>query len=366
MKILWLTWRDKQHPLAGGAEVVSSELGKRLVADGHEVIFLTGSFEGAAPEAIIDGYQVIRRGSRFSVYWHVYRHVRKHLADWPDLVVEEINTIPFFSRFYLPGPRILFFHQLCRQIWFYQMIFPLSVVGWLLEPLYLRLLGDERLVTVSESSRQDLARYGFDVNKISVISEGIQIEPADSVLTGKLERPTIVSLGAVRSMKRTLDQIKAFEIAKHEIPDLQLKLAGKPDGRYGKKILDYIEKSPFSKDIEYLGRVSHQKKRELMRTCHLITVTSVKEGWGLIVTEAASQGTPAAVYDVDGLRDSVKDGETGLVTSENPASLAEAVVALLTNTDLYKKLQHNAYTWSKEITFTKSYKDFTEVLEYDT
>ena len=39
MKILWLTWKDRKNPLAGGAEVVNEELAKRLVKDGHEVIF---------------------------------------------------------------------------------------------------------------------------------------------------------------------------------------------------------------------------------------------------------------------------------------------------------------------------------------
>ncbi len=46
MKILWLTWKDIKHPLAGGAEVVNEELAKRLAKDGHEVLFLVGGFEG--------------------------------------------------------------------------------------------------------------------------------------------------------------------------------------------------------------------------------------------------------------------------------------------------------------------------------
>jgi glycosyltransferase involved in cell wall biosynthesis len=363
MKILWLTWKDKQHPAAGGAEVVSSELGKRLVADGHELIYVTGSFAGAEPETVIDGYKVIRLGNRFSLYPKAYRYVRKHLHDWPDLVIEEINTIPFFSRFYLKKPRILFFHMLCRKIWFYQMIFPFSLVGWALEPFYLRLLGSDPVMTVSDSTRQDLVRYGFDQNNIKIISEGIQIPPAEK-LPEKFAKPTIVSLGALRSMKRTLDQIRAFEIAKKDIPDLQLKISGQSEGGYGDKVLDYIEQSPYKQDIEYLGRVSDQQKRDLMQASHAITVTSVKEGWGLIVTEAASQGTPAAVYDVDGLRDSVQHGRTGLVAHENPAALAAAITQLLGNQELYNDLQGNAYDWSKSITFNKSYQDFRGVLSW--
>ena len=58
MKILWLTWKDREHPLAGGAEVVNEELAKRLVADGHEVTFVVGGFQGGAASAKRDGIDI--------------------------------------------------------------------------------------------------------------------------------------------------------------------------------------------------------------------------------------------------------------------------------------------------------------------
>ena len=56
--------------------------------------------------------------------------------------------------------------------------------------------------------------------------------------------------------------------------------------------------------------------------------TSVKEGWGLIVTEAGSQGTPAIVYDVDGLRDIVVESETGVIfnSKNKPEELAKKII----------------------------------------
>ena len=100
-----------------------------------------------------------------------------------------------------------------------------------------------------------------------------------------------------------------------------------------------------------------------MQRAHVITVTSVKEGWGLIVTEAASQGTPAVVYDADGLRDSVRDGQTGLVTAPTPESMAQGVVHILEDKKIYRRLQKNAWQWSQEITFDKSYSDLKQVME---
>jgi len=363
MKILWLTWKDKEHPLAGGAEVVSSELGKRLVADGHEVLFVTGGFDGCAPETQIDGYKVVRVGGRVSAYWQTFRYVRKQLRDWPDLVIEEVNTVPYFSKFYLKKPRYLFFHMLSRKIWFHEMFFPLNFVGYVLEPFYLRLLRGDPVVTVSDSTRMDLAHQGFDRSDISIISEGIQISPVQNLTAvQKYTAPTLISLGSMRSMKRTLHQIEAFDIAKLSMPELKLKIAGASEGDYGKQVLQRIQQSPFASDIEYLGRVSQEQKRQLMQRGHVISVTSVKEGWGLIVTEAASQGTPAVVYNVDGLRDSVLHEHTGLITDEHPQHLARAIVHLLRDSSLYRQLQQNAYELSKHITFERSYRDFKETV----
>ncbi|HAO64415.1 TPA: glycosyltransferase family 1 protein, partial [Candidatus Taylorbacteria bacterium] len=137
MKILWFTWKDRKNPLAGGAEVVNEQLAKRLAADGHEVIFLVGGFEGFSQEEVVDGFKIIRVGGKWSVYFKACQYYKKHLKDWPDLVIDEVNTIPFFTKFYTKQKNILFVHQLCREIWFYQMFFPFSLVGYLIETLYL-------------------------------------------------------------------------------------------------------------------------------------------------------------------------------------------------------------------------------------
>src|SRR6185369_1248424 len=193
---------------------------------------------------------------------------------------------------------------------------------YLIEPLATRLLGRSgtSLITVSASTRRELESYGFAADKAHVISEGIELTPLYMLESAyKFARPTVLSLGGMRAMKRTLHQIQAFEIAKKRLPELQLKIAGDASGPYGQQVLQYIANSPYAADIEYLGKVSWQEKMQLMRSCHVITVSSVKEGWGLIVTEAASQGTPAVVYNVPGLRDSVRHNQTGIVTAEQPA-----------------------------------------------
>lgn len=368
MKFLWLTWKDYTHPDAGGAEVILRELAQRLVADGHQVTFLTVRHAGAKAHDWLDGIEVIRVGRNryFHSFQALFYYLRK-LRNRYDVVVEVINVAPYFCAWFKGRAQLhVFYHQLSRRNWFYEAPPPISYFGhYIMEPVATWLMARARapLITVSESTKRDLARYGWRHDQTHIISEGIELTPLESLAKAqKFDRPTVLSLGAFRSMKRTIDQIRAFEIAKHKLPALQMKIAGSSAGSHGAKVLRAIANSPFKEDIEYLGKVSLEDKLQLMRQAHVITVTSVKEGWGLIVTEAASQGTPAVVYDVDGLRDSVRHNQTGLVTPENPADLAGALIELLSNAQHYARLQKNAWEWSRLITFEQCYNDFKQAV----
>jgi glycosyltransferase involved in cell wall biosynthesis len=370
MKILWISWKDTSHPGAGGAEVVMHELSKRMIADGHEVTLLTARHAGAAKHDTIDSVKIIRVGNNRYIHpFAALRYYVKNLRNTFDIVIEDVNTAAYFSPFFKDSAQqVLFYHQLAREIWFLEAPTPMSHIGYhILEPLATRALSKPKVptITISDSTKKDLERFGFNPERIHIISEGTHLKPAKDISKiKKYSTPTMLSLGAMREMKRTLEQIKAFEIAKKDIPDLQLKVAGDTSGAYGQQVMDYIAKSPYNADIECMGRVSDEKKIELMQRSHFISVTSIKEGWGLIVTEAASQGTPAVVYDVDGLRDSVRNGKTGIVTRPTPSALAKGITQLLHMPQSeYETLRQTAWEWSTKITFEQSYKDLKKALQ---
>lgn len=369
MKILWLSWKDHEHPLAGGAEVVLRELNKRLVADGHEVTVLTKHHERVDKIDKNDGVTYLRVGTNRYVHsFQALKYYLQNLRGKYDMVIEVVNTAPYLAAMFGgKQPIYLFYHQLAHEIWTYETGFPLNSIGrYILEPTANRLLSRSSakgVITVSQSSKDDLEGHGFDPAKIHIISEGIELEPVKS-LDGikKYKVPTVLSLGALRAMKQTLHQIEAFERAKERMPKLRMKIAGAPDSTYGDKVLQRIKASKHAADIEYLGRVSKSDKIKLMQKSHLITVTSVKEGWGLIVTEANSQGTPAVAYDADGLRDSVRDEDTGyLATFGDPENLADKIVHALSDKERYERIRENAWRWSRDITFDQAYKDFRKV-----
>lgn len=372
MNILWITWKDSGHPEAGGAEVVCKELCQRLIKDGHSVTLLTSDYEGAGNGNMPKGVHILRAGK--SRYLHPFQaliYYIRHLRNKYDVVIEEVNGgAPYFCVFFgRRAKRVMLYHQLGRKNWLYEIKAPFSYLGYYaLVPTATRIVSWARvpLITVSKSTQDVLARHGFNPKNTTIISEGLHIEPLKD-LRGitKYPRPTVISHGSMRAMKRTIDQVKAFELAKKHIPNLQMKISGSSNTPYGKKVLDYIAKSPHREDIEYLGRTTDQQKIDLMQRSHAILVTSIEEGWGLIVTETNSQGTPAVVYNVDGLRDSVR-ADTGIVTADNPSALADGIVTLLQKDDVYETLRRNAWQWSKQITFNKSYEDFIKALGANT
>jgi glycosyltransferase involved in cell wall biosynthesis len=245
------------------------------------------------------------------------------------------------------------------------MIFPLSWIGYALEPLYLRIMSKkyQLALTESESTRKDLSRHGFSKDNVALFRVGMQLPPLTELPVVN-NYDMVLFLGAMRPMKRTLDAVKAFEVARDQDEHLRMVLAGDDKGPYAEKVLDYIKQSRHAEAIDVRGRVSDDVRRELLRQATVIVVTSIKEGWGLIVTEANSQGTPAIAYDADGLRDSIRHGKTGmLVKSGDHTAMGNAVASLIRDPETYALLRDNAWRWSREFTFENSYSDFTQALD---
>lgn len=364
MKVLWFSWKDIHHPLAGGAEAVSYNIMKRLAEDGHQVRLITARYAGSTTHEVVDGIEIFRVGNKLSVYPKAFFLFRRQMASWPDLMIDEMNTIPFGCALYSRQRSVLFTYQLARKVWFYQASFPISVIGYLFEPVYLLLMSRfyQTVLTESKSTCQDLQNFGFRESTIHLVRVGIEIKPTPIPLSKKTNQ-TILVLGAIRPMKQTLDAVKAFELARDNNPALKLILAGNNSGKYADMVQAYCKSSTHAKAISLLGRVSKDRKTDLLRQSALILVTSIKEGWGLIVTEANSQGTPAIAYNNDGLRDSIMDSKTGILTEPgNINDMANAINSILSAPEKLQAMSFAAYQYSQQFTYENSYDDFTRKL----
>lgn len=363
MNIVWFSWKDTKHPLAGGAEIITDVILRNLVLDGHQVTLLTARYSGSINKDKVNGYNIIRTGNRFTVYIRTCLWYFKNLRKTTDLLIDEMNTLPFFAKFFSrkSTKSVLFTHQLCRQVWFYQISLPIAVLGYLIEPIYLFILSKvyNDVITISNSTKDDLIRYGFKSSRIYIISESINTKPINSVIDKFDNKPKrILLMGALRPMKRTLDCVKAFKLINDQYPDTFLDIAGPYEGKYGNKVIDFCNKNLPDKSYKIHGRVSDEQRDELMKEAFLLLACSIKEGWGLIVSEAASRSTPSVVYDVDGLRDSTFNGYSGIISEEKPFSLAREVMKIIDNKNLYIKLQSRSLKKSKSLTEKNCYKNF--------
>lgn len=365
MKILWLSWKDEEHPEAGGAEVISSELRSRLVADGHDVTLITSRPKNMPDSTQQKGVKVLRGGGRYTVYWKAWRRYRTELKGWPDVIIDEMNTVPFFGFLYGSGRPVLLAYQLARQVWFYQFMFPLHYIGYVFEAIYLRLIAPmyPLILTESESTKTDMQRYGFKASKIGVFRVGMHLSPLKKPRTN-IPVDQVLFLGSVRPMKQTLHAVKAFEIAAQDNPNVHLNVVGDYSGDYGKRVFDYAASSPAKDRIHFHGKVDADTKAKLVHGSSVILITSVKEGWGLIATEAASQGVPAIAYDTDGLRDSVVNNVTGiLVPGGDFTQMGRTINELLGDSKKLAQFSSAALENSRQYTFDNCYKDFSDLLQ---
>jgi glycosyltransferase involved in cell wall biosynthesis len=365
LNILFLCWRDIRNPRAGGAEVFIHEVGKRLVEEGHEVTLFAADFDHARPEETIDGVRIVRRGAQATVHWRFYKWWRSEgQRRGYDLVVDVVNTIPFFTPLFIRGGsprRVALFFQLCRQIWWYESKFPFNVVGYLLEPLYVRIYRRTRVITISESSKKDLRRNGISSKLVDICPIGTDVKPLDD-LEPKSPGLNVIFVGRLTASKRPDHVMRAFAELHRQRADARLWIVGDGRPRYEQNLKMLLHELRLEGCVEFKGHVSDEEKLQLMRDAHVIAVTSVKEGWGLIVTEAAALGTPAVVYDIDGLRDSVRSGETGVVCRRNtPEELAARVLDLVRDQELYERLRHNGLVWSREFTWERTAEVFKKL-----
>src|SRR5262249_35372418 len=116
--------------------------------------------------------------------------------------------------------------------------------------------------------------------------------------------------------------------------------------------------------VELRGFVDDDEKVRLLCTAHVLATASEKEGWGLTVLEAAACGTPAVASDAPGLRDAIRDGETGLlVRSGDVGALAAALRRVLEDAELRETLGRAAVAWAARFEWEAVTDDIAQVIE---
>jgi glycosyltransferase involved in cell wall biosynthesis len=356
-----LNWRDIKNPLAGGAELATHELMRRWAAWGHDCTLFAASFPGAPAEERLDGVHIVRQGGPYTVQLRAWQRYAADLRARGDVVIDQCHGLPFWTPLYVRRPTVGYIHEVAGAIWRQMTPFPLSVCGPALEAWSLRLYRALPFITVSASTRDDLVAQGL--RHVRVIPNGLSC-PVRAQVPVKEAELTLLFAGRLSKMKGVEDALDACAQVAAAVPGVRLWVIGSGDPIYEQALKARARRLGLKDKTTFWGRVPEAQKLDLMGRAHVLIHPSLKEGWGLVVLEANAQGTPAIGYAVAGLRDSICDGETGLlVPPQQPAALAAAVVSLWQDQPRREAFSRAALAWAATFRWDDSARAWCEVLE---
>lgn len=328
----------------GGAERWYRSLGERLAAEGHEVTYLTLRQWDRGSDPGVPGVDVRVVGPRMALYvdaesgrrrilpplvfglgvlWHLLRHGRRY-----DVV--HTASFPYFS---------LLAAALVRPLHRYRLL-----VDW--HEVWTRAYWDEYLGRIGGRLGHAVQRRCLRVPQQAFCfarmtaarlrAEGLRGEP--TVLTGEyagsLERPlpapaepVVAFAGRHIPEKRVPALVRAFAQARVQAPELRLVVLG--DGPERPAVLDAIAEERLGDVASAPGFVSSEEVERTLGGALCMVLPSRREGYGMVVVEAAARGVPSVVVrDPDNAAvELVDEGENGFVAaSAEPAELAAAIL----------------------------------------
>ncbi|MGE5177397.1 MAG: glycosyltransferase family 4 protein [Hyphomicrobiales bacterium] len=363
MRIVAFNWRDPRHPEAGGAELQLFEILRRAVRDGDEALWLAERFPGAPETDLIEGIRVHRGGTWYnahlslgSLYRRVYRKERF------DLVLDNINKVPFFTPLYAGAPVLAMVPHLFGGTVFREASLPVGLLVRAHELMIPAVYRRTPFLTISDSTRDDLVRRGIARERIAVVRCGLtQEDYGVSVPPERRDAPRVVFLGRLRKYKGAQHAIRALPHVRATVPDAVLDVVG--DGPYRPELERLARALGVADAVRFRGALPHAGKVAALNEAQVAVCPSPKEGWGLTVIEANACGVPVVASRSPGLVESVRDGETGFLVPHGDArALADGVVRLLTDRDLRLRQAAAARAWAARFDWETCYRESRAVM----
>ncbi len=352
-----LAWRDLDDPDAGGSEAHADEFMRRWAAHGLDVLHRTSSAVGLPAEGRRHGYDVVRRGSRYTVFPRTVVSELGHRMGRYDALVEIWNGVPWFSPVWCRQPRVLMLHHVHGPMWDQMLPGPLASVGRVLEsrlapPFYRRSL----TVTPSDATREELLELGFRSDRVFAFPNGV--DPFFSPDGERSPHPSLVAVGRLAPVKRFELVIDAVVEARRTVPGLTLTIVG--EGPERAALEDQIDRAGAAGWITLAGRISNEALLDHYRRAWMVVSGSLAEGWGLSLTEGAACGTPCVATDIRGHRSSVLAGQTGLLVT--PERMGTMIAELALDDAHRERLGDAALARARTLTWDASALGLTSVL----
>lgn len=343
-----LAWRDLDDVEAGGSEVHADNIASIWAQSGIEVMHRTSYAAGHPQHVRRNGYAVVRKAGRYMVF---PRTVLSELAGrngHRDALIEIWNGVPFLSPLWAHGPHAVWLHHVHGPMW--EMTLPpgLARAGRVFEErIAPRFYRATPIVTLSSSSRAELIdEMGFRDEQITVVHPGV--DPRFVPGEGKTRNPHVMAVGRLVPVKDFGRLIRIMATVRQRVPNAYLSIVG--DGYEREQLQELIDELDANDYIRLLGHLDDDDVMDLYQSAWVVASSSIREGWGMTLTEAAASGTPCVATDIAGHRDATVDGVAGLLGTTDD-ELVGHLVAVLTDDDLRERLSKGAIERASELTW---------------
>ena len=359
------------YPESGGLESYTYNISKRMVKKGFDVTILCSTRDKIDENENLDGIKVIRQKPnfilsntpiRFNLFFTMSKLVKENDFDlinahtpvplYADVaaMVSKRHKIPFILTYHagsLMKDRIV--------IDAVAKIYQRSIEKFTLAQA-------DKIITVSEFVKNNYIKEYKE--KVCIISPGVDIDKFKPL--NKIEKKPNNILFVAQLVKghkwKGLDYLlESVNLIKKDIESIKLTVVG--SGNYIDHYKDRVNELRIKDNVIFKGRVSDEELvKEYQRANILILPTYTDaESFGMVLIEANACGISVIGTRTGGIQYVIKDGETGLlVPPKNPEALADAVIELLNDEDLAKKMGENGrrlvekrYTWKRAAEMTE-------------
>ena len=358
-----------QNYQRGGAELAAYYLAKELAKRNEVCVFTTSAYLKGEVEAN-DGLQIYRYGTFFKI---------KQANMAPGIFFKplslELNLDIVHSHFSTPPaelaaiyyakkeriPLILTYHG----DWVENFGGPIRRAGLTFYNTYLidKVLSQANTIIIPSEYYVTESRFLAEYkNKTLVIPNGINLEEFETSYTKKecreklrlpLSSNLILFIGAFSPTKGPDVLVKAMPHVLKEIPDTRLILIG--EGLMKKELHELAKKLGIEEKVEFTGQVNDADKKVMYyKAADVFVLPSLSEVFPLVLLEASASSLPIIVSNLLTFKSIIEDGYNGVMVKKgDEIQLAKAIITLLKDENLRRKLALNAASKVKDFSWEK-------------
>jgi glycosyltransferase involved in cell wall biosynthesis len=216
------------------------------------------------------------------------------------------------------------------------------------------------IVTISNYSHEKIQEhYGIDPNKVRIVPNGVDIEkfkPKEDTMAvrrqfGLGNEPCVLFVGSLIHRKGLPFLIEAARKIVKEKAETKFLIVG--DGPLKNHLAVSIENVNLSSNFRFMGNLKEDSFATIYNCADVFVLPSIQEGQGIVLLEAQATGKPVVAFDVGGVKEAIRNGETGLLVKRGSSDmLADALLKLLGDRSLRERMGVNGrkfvtknFTW---------------------